>query len=132
MDILNDNHIATRVLHACHKAGIINPTTGHPDTSKIDKTLANNVVLISRPKLKKLVELLFFWEEEIMRWRLLSQEESGLVASLAMDSDNNVNERTYLQEALKVIQARKQIRPSIRDESGAGYVDDVAPPKYVA
>ena len=132
LGVLNDNHLATRVLHACHKAGIINPTTGHPDTSKIDKTLANKIVLISRPKLKKLVEMLFFWEEEIVRWRLLTQEEDELAERLALGSILDVSEKTYCEETLRVIRAKKQVRPSMRDESGAGHIDDAALPAYVA
>lgn len=67
-----------------------------------------------------------------MRWRLLTEEENELLQRLDAASGTDVNERGHLEEALKVIRARKQIRPSMRDESGAGYDHDAALPAYAA
>ena len=61
--------------------------------------------------------MLFYWEEEIVRWRLLCEEESRLQDRLAVIGSDS-NERIGLKESLRVAQAKKRVPPSLRDESG--------------
>lgn len=104
------------MLKTCHEIGLINAETGQPDTTKIDRSMVSKIAIISVPKQRELVNMLFFWEEECTRWRLLEQEESELVSSLenGVDGDGKI----AAEEALKVVRAKRRVPPSLRDESG--------------
>lgn len=108
---------AAKILSASHKLGIIDPVTGRPDTTKIDRNMVKAMPNISVQKQRELVMLLFFWEEEIMRWRLLEGEESEIQGRLG---EEGVREgwRVELEHALRMVRARKRVLPSLRDQSG--------------
>lgn len=72
---------------------------------------------ISVQKQKELVMLLFFWEEEITRWRLLSSEEEELQGRLREGGISH-GFRMELEHTLRMVQAKKRILPSLRDQSG--------------
>lgn len=61
--------------------------------------------------------LLFFWEEEITRWRLLGVEEKEIESKLREDGVSE-GYRRELEGALRIVKARKRVLPSARDESG--------------
>lgn len=65
-------------------------------------------------KQRELVILLFFWEEQIRRWRLLEEEEKELKQKL-VDMTAGQDSRTELVEALRVMQSRKRMLPSHRE-----------------
>lgn len=67
--------------------------------------------LISVGKQKELVMLLFFWEEEIVRWNLLSVEEMELRERFEAGEGD-------VREELEALGARMRLRPSLRDQSG--------------
>ena len=116
-DICRNKSVAKGVLTACHGLGIIDPTTGQPVTSKVDRTMVNKLAEISARKQRDLVLLLFYMEEEIMRWRLLSSQEEDLKRSLAGDG-MSAEERHELEMNLKLVQAQKSVLPSSRAASG--------------
>jgi len=114
---LETKYYANSVLSTCHSIGLINPQTGQPDTTKIDRSMVSKIAIISVPKQRELVNMLFFWEEECTRWRLLDMEERELVDRLGVGGVEG-DERIAGEESLKVIMAKKRIPPSLRDESG--------------
>jgi len=61
--------------------------------------------------------MLFFWEEECTRWRLLDMEERELVDRLGVGGVEG-DERIAVEESLRVVRAKKGVPPSLRDESG--------------
>jgi hypothetical protein len=87
-----------------------------PVTSRITSALPKQVKILARPALKRLIRLLFFWEEEVMRYRVAEQEQAEL---------KTIAERL----SLKMVQIKNQIRqlprvdpaghPSQRDSTQA-------------
>jgi hypothetical protein len=61
--------------------------------------------------------LLCFWEEEVVRWRLLDEEE----AEIAMAIELVGTERVDLGVALERVKMRRQMRPSQRVGEPGGW-----------
>ena len=124
---VDTKYIAKRVTSSCHGAGIINAATGQPVTSNIDRSMVSKMATIAVPKQRELIKMLFYWEEELVRWRLLCEEESRLQTRLdALGSDSD--ERVGLKESIRVAQAKKRVPPSLRDKTGHSAVGKL--PKY--
>lgn len=130
--MLDNKYYANRLLRACYNVGIINEATGRPDTTKIDRNIVNKLALISVSKQRKLVNMLFYWEEELVRWRLLSEEENDILERLNSEQDLSDNERIHLQEMLKITRARKRVLPSLRDQDGSAQPSAGILPAYRA
>lgn len=113
------------MLNACHKAGVIDAATGHPNTARIDRHLVSKIAIITVFKQRQLVNMLFFWEEELTRWRLLDEEQHEAKTALERDPEN-----TQASEALRVVAAKRRVLPSDRDEQGKGREE--ALPSYTA
>jgi hypothetical protein len=77
------HHYARSVFRSCTKVGVIDAITGQPDTTKIDKSLVSKIGVIPVPKQRELVNMLFWWEEELTRWRLLDEEEAEIVKAIS-------------------------------------------------
>lgn len=84
------------------------------NTGGITKNFANQVAVISVHAQRKLVGLLFFWEEELTRLKLLDQEESEILQAL----DSEIGNRD-LTVALEAIEMKKKLLPSQRGEATA-------------
>lgn len=127
-DMLTDTrYYAKSVLRACHSIGVIDKDTGNPDTTKIDRNFVNKIAVISVHKQRQLINMLFFWEEEITRWRLLGQEESELIAQINLpEVDHDV--KAVLEQQLQVVRATKRTPPSKRHEDGRIIEDEL--PSY--
>ncbi|KAI9817851.1 MAG: hypothetical protein M1827_000970 [Pycnora praestabilis] len=97
------------------KNGVLNPETGVIDTSKITKHFANQLATISVHQQRKLVGMLFFWEEEVMRWRLLDEEKGEILQAMEGVDEGHAD----LDVALKVVEAKKTMPPSMRDQDVA-------------
>ena len=90
--------------------------------------MVSKIAIVSVPMQRELVKMLFYWEEELVRWRLLCEEEGRLRTALVQLSGDS-NEYVNVQEAMRVVQAKKRVRPSLRDENGhSAAVEDL--PKY--
>jgi hypothetical protein len=116
-EICGDKHNAKFAIEASHKLGIIDPATGGPCTSKIDRSMLAAMPTISARKQRQIVCLLFFWEEEIVRWQLLVEQEEEIKERIGTTymSDRDSLEAAHVLEALD---AKKRSLPSARDESG--------------
>ena len=117
--IVATNSQARKLLQACHKLKIIESETGRPNTENINRDMCKAMPMLSFWKQRELVMLLFFWEEEITRWRLLSLEESEITEQL-FEQDLSEGYRDELRHSLMVVQAKKRLLPSLRDRSGRG------------
>lgn len=76
------------------------------------------------------VNLLFFWEEEIMRLRLLDVEEAEIEAVIKERDRNGgegVGEREDLETALKIVKAKRVMLPSQRTSDGTAKGEEVLP-----
>ena len=81
LKVTETSQYADSVFSSCQKAHVIG-ATGLPDTARIDASLVSKIAVISVPKQRELVNMLFFWEEEITRLRLLDTEEEEIKAAI--------------------------------------------------
>ena len=105
-----------RILRALQKASILSP---HPSdatvyTDRITKHFANQLPFLSIHRQRKLVSLLFFWEEELMRWKAIQEEEWDLTRVLRSMADADEAEKEEFELALGVVRARWAMKPSLR------------------
>jgi hypothetical protein len=92
------------------------------NTSGVTNKFASQMAMISVHAQRKLVALLFFWEEECMRWKLLDAEEREIVDALKANEGNQ-----DLECALEAVRMKMKMLPSKRGEAtvnvakGAGH-----------
>ncbi|MCJ1357667.1 MAG: hypothetical protein MMC33_007663 [Icmadophila ericetorum] len=72
--------LSKQIHHALCKASILSPHASDPNvyTARITKNFSHQMPFIDVHRQRKLVSMLFFWEEELTRWRLLDQEEAEI------------------------------------------------------
>jgi len=87
------------------------------NTSAITKSFANQVAVISIHAQRKLVGMLFFWEEECTRWKLLDQEEKEILEALETCESHG-----DLELALEAVEMKRKMLPSERGEGTANVV----------
>jgi hypothetical protein len=86
------------------------------NTAGITKSFASQMAVISVHAQRKLVGLLFFWEEELTRWKLLDAEERDIL--VAMEGDLARQNRD-LVIALEAVEMKRRMLPSQRGEGTA-------------
>jgi hypothetical protein len=131
--VTDNKPYSLKVHKALLKNGLIRapPAAGHEDdmtvhtvnTQGITKNFANQIAIISVHAQRHLVGLLFFWEEECTRWRLLADEEREILRALDVEGCD----RESLAVVLSGVEIRKGLLPSQRAEdtsnvgSGVGH-----------
>ncbi len=104
------------------------------DTYRIDSRLATRTGLISRPALRQLVKLLFFWADEVTRLYLLEAEEKAFQNLLEVRREaNRIQEEAgeaplqmtrELEFQIRAVRMRMTLAPSRR----AVVADEALPP----
>ncbi|KAH8815725.1 hypothetical protein F5884DRAFT_747255 [Xylogone sp. PMI_703] len=84
------------------------------NTFGVTKKFANQLAVISVHAQRKLVGMLFFWEEECTRWNLLDKEEKEIKESIERVGENN-----DLVVALEAVKMKRTLLPSMRGEGTA-------------
>ena len=102
------------VPEASSSQGATKEETMTVNTLGITKNFANQISMISVHAQRKLVGLLFFWEEECTRWQLLDAEEREILSALDTDSQNK-----DLAIALAAVEMKKKLLPTQRGEGTA-------------
>jgi hypothetical protein len=87
------------------------------NTAGINKGFVSQMAMISVHAQRKLVGLLFFWEEECTRWKLLDQEEKEILDALKQNEGN-----MDLECALEAVRMKMKLLPSKRGEATANIV----------
>lgn len=106
-------------LHAkLHKKQILLPTEPYVQTTLIDKTFPHALASLSVHRQRRLVCMLFFWEEELVRWRLLDEEEKEIRA--VMEEARDLGTAEELKVALGRVWARREMLPGMRGLEGSG------------
>lgn len=68
-NVCDEDRTATKIYRQLVDLNILTKTDNHLNAAAINGTsMAKNIVLITRHKLSLLVNLLFWWEEEMLRW----------------------------------------------------------------
>jgi hypothetical protein len=96
------------------------------NTLHIGRNFSHQMSIISQHAHRKLVSLLFFWEEEVNRWRVLDREEVEIQAAMGALEGYAVED---LKVALEAVRIRKRLLPSERAEGAAG---GMVPPRQEA
>ncbi len=108
------------VIKSLRKHGILSSSTVKPpiNTAAITKNFANQVAIISVYAQRKLVGMLFFWEDECTRWAKLDLEEEEIIKAMG----GQVADNEDLAMALKAIDMQKKLLPSQRAEATTNVV----------
>ena len=88
------------------------------DTRKITSKFVHQLYFISVHAQRKCVGMLFFWEEEVIRLRLLDDEEKEIQSVLKDREGMDVPDD--LRIALERVRKQKAMMPSDRERSGHG------------
>lgn len=113
-EVATHKSLAKKILKSAHNIGLIDCITGEPDTTKITRNMVNDMPVVGGiSKQRELVMLLFFWEEELRRWRILEAEEQELKQKLLHMTEVDES-KSGLVEALRIVQSRKRTLPSHR------------------
>ena len=131
--ITQSHSISGKVYNALLKAGIISEAPSadekssgsepnqHPaplNTSAISRNFAHQMACISVHAQRKLVGMLFFWEEELKRFQLLDAEEAEILMAIKTEGQNG-----DLEVALRAVQMKKTMIPSKRGEATANITE---------
>jgi hypothetical protein len=84
----------------------------------ITRNFANQMAVISVHAQRKLIGVLFFWEEECKRWAALDAEEAALLHELDLPGyqEQSKNENVHLNLQLESVSRRRYQLPSMRAE----------------
>jgi len=94
---------------------------------KITRQLPSLLKTIPLGRQRRLVILLFTWEEECTRWRLLDEEEAEIRQHLDM-ADPEM--RKVLEISLKAIQMKRKMLPSRRGSTHEALPEYEHPPSF--
>ncbi|KAF7511933.1 hypothetical protein GJ744_003166 [Endocarpon pusillum] len=110
--IVGSSSLSKKVFRALKKHSMISSSTDEPpvNTAAISRNFANQLPSISVHAQRKLVGLLFFWEEECTRWRMLDLEEDEIKKAIDREGPQNID----LELALEAVQIKKRLLPSER------------------
>lgn len=113
--ITSETRISASIHKALLKDGVLEQGTPAVHTEKINKNFANQVPGITSQAQKKLINFLFFWEEEGQRWRKLSGELEELKVVIAEEKESGGDVGTY-EKRLAEVEGQMQLRPSLRTQ----------------
>ncbi|KIW92086.1 uncharacterized protein Z519_07070 [Cladophialophora bantiana CBS 173.52] len=131
--ITPNDKISARIHKELVKNGVIDPCAPLGiDTTRITPKFAHQLAFISVAAQRKVVGMLFFWEEEAIRWRLLEQEQAEIETAMGV-VEGGVTEETKkeLQVRLESVRMRKAMKPSQRPPvHGASSQESLGLPQY--
>ncbi|KAK8219852.1 hypothetical protein M8818_000826 [Zalaria obscura] len=116
--IVDNESTSVKIHKALTKNGILGlpsePNATPVTTTAITRSFAHQLAFVSAHVQRRLVALLFFWEEECARFRMLDEEEAALLhATSDMPTEPLPHE---LQVQLEAIRQRRRLLPSQRAE----------------
>jgi hypothetical protein len=142
--VVDNDSLGKKLFEACVKHGYIIPRPAGGvsasaaakdsqitvNTARMDKHLPNRLAMVSVHAQRKLVSLLFFWEEECMRWQALDHEERVILERLQVA---DAEQATELRTLLEGVRRRRNSLPSQRAEGAGGVIPlkDEELPVYV-
>ncbi|KAJ4986694.1 hypothetical protein SVAN01_07753 [Stagonosporopsis vannaccii] len=111
--ITSEPKASASIHKALLKNGVIQQGPPYIHTDNITRNFANQVPGITSHAQKKLINFLFFWEEEGQRWRKLSGELEELKVVIAEERESGGNAGTY-EKRLAEVEGEMRLRPSLR------------------
>ena len=128
--------MSAQIHKALVKNGMLSKDDERVDTTKIGKKFVSQLYMITSHAQKKLINLLFFWEQEIMRWMVLLGEKDQLKAIIQVEKDTGGNVGTYEKRMMEIDELLR-LKPSIRSQAVReaatlrGYMMPPPPPPLV-
>jgi hypothetical protein len=115
MGITQDERKGAKVVEKLAEIGVLKGKARIVDTHAITRYFSHQLYMIPIYTQKRLVCLLFAWEEELMRWRMLEEEKRDLIVIISEerrhDGENNVG---HLEKRLMEIEGLWKLKPSLR------------------
>lgn len=122
--VVDSKAISREVFKSLCKIGVLHPLSGELDTTRIDRNFSHGVAVVSLERQRKIIGLLFHWEEELTRWRLLEQEAVEIRKAMDIIGEDDED----CQMGLRVIERKRSMLPSVRLREG----QDCALPGYTS
>ncbi len=114
------SHYAKSVHRTLVSVGVLDANTHYPDTSRVDRHLVSKIGIISVPKQRELVNMLFWWEEEIQRFKVLENEKMRLEQGLKnSDESGGEGAKEEVAARLKELELLRSVVPSQRRADGS-------------
>ena len=118
-EVCETMHYANSVFRTLQKAGVIDPETGLIRTEKVDSALVNKIGILPVHKVRCLVNLLFWWEEECTRWDVLDAEMERLRGTIEQAGGKAEEEVVKARARVQELELLKQVLPSKRMADGS-------------
>lgn len=111
--VVDHEGLAVKVHRKLIKEGLLTEDPPAVHTKKIGRNLTHHFALLPVFGQKRMVCLLFAWEEELMRFRLLEEEEAELKVIIEEEQRDggNVGE---MEKRLLELEGLKKLLPSLR------------------
>ena len=116
--IARDEKTATKVCDKLLKLGIMHEGPPYVDTKKITSNFTHQLAIISSFAQRRLIHLLFDWEEEVRRLQILEDEEKEIKTVLEEVTEVG-GVVGHLEKRLLEIGGLKKVKPSMRDRRGS-------------
>jgi hypothetical protein len=116
--VSNNTGRAERVIKRLLDTGILTEEDPTVHTELIDRNFANRFYFVPIRQQKRLINTLFYWEEELMRWRLLDEEAADIKVVLDADTAEGRGSTADLELRLMQIETLKKLKPSARPRPG--------------
>ncbi|KAF2729542.1 hypothetical protein EJ04DRAFT_65979 [Polyplosphaeria fusca] len=101
------------IYKALVKNGVLDANETSVRTANIGKNFTHQLRMITAHAQKKLINLLFFWEEEIQRWKVLIGEQDELRIVIEAERSIGGNVGNY-EKRLKEIEGLLRLKPTMR------------------
>jgi len=113
---------APKVSASIHKAllsnGVLSKNSPTVNTTAISRNFAHQLPNITSHAQKKLINFLFFWEEELQRWKMLMGERDELDVLIDTEKESSGDIGIY-EKRLVEVQGAIRLKPSLRSEQAA-------------
>lgn len=112
---------AKKTLQKLYKLGVLEEDSPVIHTDLIQPGFTHALAHLPATRQKKLINLLFTWEEELMRWRLIEEEEAEIrqVMAAAASADGQEGEQDMQHQfavRLKELEGQWHLLPSLRTQ----------------
>jgi hypothetical protein len=126
--VTSDESNAKKVFEKLKTIGVVQDQAPWVDTQKITTNFTHQLAFLPSVYQKRLICLLFDWEEEIQRWKVLQGEEDEI--NVVMQETKTVGGQIgHLEKRLLEIKGLKSLKPSAR--AGQQNPQFEHPPSYV-
>jgi hypothetical protein len=114
--ITSSPKVSASIHKALIKKSILSTASPVVNTSAIGKNFTHDLAMITSHAQKKVINLLFFWEEEGQRWKKLIGEQEELKVVIEAEKSSGGDVGSY-EKRLVEVEGLMRLRPSLRGET---------------